>query len=177
MEEILSCALHTEEKDVLIDELMKMYGQDILQLVYSYVKDRSAAEELTQDIFIKSYNSLHTYSGKSKLRTWLWKIAINTCKDYLKSWYRRNVVAGELDWESRLRSAEDVEAEVMKRDTDDMLAAAVMELDVPYREAIYLFYFQEMKLKEIAEVTGIKENTVKTRLKRAKELLKKRLEE
>lgn len=56
------------------------------------------------------------------------------------------------------------------------MANAVMELPIKYREVIYLFYFEELPIKEIAEVTQVKENTVKTRLRRAKDLLKERLE-
>lgn len=56
------------------------------------------------------------------------------------------------------------------------MANAVMELPLKYREVIYLFYFEELPIKEIAEVTQVKENTVKTRLRRAKDLLKERLE-
>ena len=75
--------------------MMNKYGQEILQLVYSYVNNKEVAEDLTQDIFVKCYKSLHTYKGKSKLKTWLWRIAINHCKDYLKSWYNKNVIATE----------------------------------------------------------------------------------
>lgn len=159
----------------LLDEIMSLYGQDILQLVYSYVKDAVVAEDLTQEIFIKCYKALPTYNQQSNIRTWLWRIAINHCKDYRKSWYFRNVSTAEeaQEW----TSTDNVEEEVIQHDEDMQLAGAVMELPIQYRELIYLHYFQEMKLKEISEITGVKLGTVKTRMRQAKRRLKTYWEE
>ncbi|WML39785.1 sigma-70 family RNA polymerase sigma factor [Neobacillus sp. OS1-2] len=176
MEELTAEVIETEDKETLIDEIMTRYGQDILQLVYSYVKNKGLAEDLTQDIFIKCYNSLHTYSGKSQLRTWLWRIAINHCKDYLKSWYTRNVVTTDEEPTNSQTKKEMVEQVVIQKEEDDELISAVMTLPIKYREVLYLFYYEELPIKEIAAVTNTVENTVKTRLKRAKELMKERLE-
>ncbi|WP_121609971.1 sigma-70 family RNA polymerase sigma factor [Mesobacillus foraminis] len=176
MEELFAKEIETDDKDLLIDEIMHRHGQEILQLVYSYVKNRSIAEDLTQDIFVKCYKSFHTYSGKARIRTWLWRIAINHCKDYLKSWYARNVILTEKETEPVYHQDKTVEQTVIQKGEDQELAEAVMELPIKYREVIYLFYFEELSIKEISEVTDIKENTVKTRLRRAKDLLKERLE-
>lgn len=177
MEEILHDALETEDHIALIDEIMTKYGQEILYLVYSYVKNKTIAEDLTQDIFVKCYKSLDTYNGQSKLKTWLWRIAINYCKDYLKSWYNKKVSLIGEPLESVSFERDTVEETVIQKDEDEKLVAQVMSLPVKYREVIFLFYFEEMPLKEIAEITGVNENTVKTRLRRAKELLKEQLRE
>jgi RNA polymerase sigma-70 factor (ECF subfamily) len=177
MEELTLEVFETEDKEALVDEIMNRYGQEILQLVYSYVKNKGLAEDLTQDIFIKCYKALHTYSGKSKLRTWLWRIAINHCKDYLKSWYNKNVIITDEEPTNSLAKKEMVEQIVIQKEEDDQLISAVMMLPIKYREVIYLFYYEELPIKEIALLTEVGDNTVKTRLKRAKELLKERLEE
>lgn len=91
VDELTIEAFEIEDKEDLIDEIMNKYGQEVLQLVYSYVNNKEVAEDLTQDIFVKCYKSLHTYKGNSNLKTWLWRIAINQCKDYLKSWYNKKV--------------------------------------------------------------------------------------
>ncbi|TLS37178.1 sigma-70 family RNA polymerase sigma factor [Pseudalkalibacillus caeni] len=177
MEDFVAEACNTTEKEALIDDLMCSYGQDILQLVFSYVKNKATAEDLTQEIFVKCYKSLHTYKQNAKIRTWLWRIAINHTKDYLKSWYYRNVqLAKDEETEIVVQERVTPEQTVVQRDEDRELAETVMELSVDYREVVYLFYFEELSLREIAEVTGVKENTVKTRLRRAKQLLKERLE-
>ena len=164
-----------KDDESLLDEMMSLYGQDILQLVYSYVKDAVVAEDLTQEIFIKCYKALPTYNQQSNIRTWLWRIAINHCKDYRKSWYFRKVSTAEDEQE--WTSADNVEEEVIQQDEDRQLAVAVMELPIQYRELIYLHYFQEMKLKEISEITGVKLGTVKTRMRQAKKRLKTYWEE
>ncbi|WHX90607.1 sigma-70 family RNA polymerase sigma factor [Peribacillus simplex] len=164
-----------KDDESLLDEIMSLYGQDILQLVYSYVKDAVVAEDLTQEIFIKCYKALPTYNQQSNIRTWLWRIAINHCKDYRKSWYFRKVstVEEEQEW----TSTDNVEEEIIQQDEDRQLADAVMELPIQYRELIYLHYFQEMKLQEISEITGVKLGTVKTRMRQAKRRLKTYWEE
>ncbi|TDL32683.1 sigma-70 family RNA polymerase sigma factor [Jeotgalibacillus sp. S-D1] len=177
MEELTAAVIEAEDKEVLIDEIMNRHGQEILQLAYSYVRNRELAEDLTQDIFVKCFSALHTYKGKSSLRTWLWRIAINHCKDYLKSWYNRNVTPSDQECFVTYSQKESVEQLVIRQDEDQQLVLSVMELPMKYREVIYLFYYEELSIKEIASVIEVKENTVKTRLRRAKELLKDRLEE
>ena len=177
MDELTAEVFEIEDKEELIGEIMNKYGQEILQLVYSYVNNKEVAEDLTQDIFIKCYKSLHTYKGKSKLRTWLWRIAINQCKDYIKSWYNKKVIVTENEYTYNVVQKESVEQTVIQNDEDHILASAVMNLPIKYREVIYLFYYEELAIKDIAMVIEVKENTIKTRLRRAKELLKKGLEE
>ncbi|BCD22073.1 RNA polymerase ECF-type sigma factor [Bacillus cereus] len=177
MDELTVEAFEIEDKEDLIDEIMNKYGQEVLQLVYSYVNNKEVAEDLTQDIFVKCYKSLHTYKGNSNLKTWLWRIAINHCKDYLKSWYNKKVIVTEDDFTYMESQKESVEQIVIQSAEDSRLASAVMNLPIKYREVIYLFYYEELSIKEIAIVIDVKENTIKTRMKKAKELLKKGLEE
>ncbi|CUB09129.1 ECF RNA polymerase sigma factor SigW [Bacillus cereus] len=177
MDELTVEAFEIEDKEDLIDEIMNKYGQEVLQLVYSYVNNKAVAEDLTQDIFVKCYKSLHTYKGNSNLKTWLWRIAINHCKDYLKSWYNKKVIVTEDGFTYMESQKESVEQIVIQNAEDRELASAVMDLPIKYREVIYLFYYEELSIKEIATVIEVKENTIKTRLKKAKELLKEGLEE
>lgn len=176
MDEITIDQINTASSEEIINEAMKEYGQEILQLVYSYVKNRAAAEDLTQEIFIKCYKSLHTYQQKSTFRTWLWRIAINHSKDYLKSWHYKNILLAKDEPFLQEDSKFTLEESIIQKDEDAELAEAVMELPIIYREVIYLYYFQELPIREIAATLAKNENTVKTRLKRAKELLKESLE-
>ncbi len=95
MEESIEKFMEVQDKEGAIQEIMDTYGQSVLQLVYSYVKNKAVAEDLTQEIFMKCFKNLHKYNGKSKIRTWIWTIAINHSKDYLRSWYNRKVVLSE----------------------------------------------------------------------------------
>nr|WP_082794463.1 sigma-70 family RNA polymerase sigma factor [Halobacillus sp. KGW1] len=175
MEQSIEKYTMLEDKERAIAEIMHTYGDDVLRLVYTYVRNQAIAEDLTQEIFIKCYTNLHKYNGTSKLKTWLWRIAINQCKDYLKSWYNRKVIAVG---EETLRQKEEplgTEEKVVRGFMDVELIAAVMQLPPKYREVIYLYYYEEMTAKEIGNVTKKSENTIKTRLKRAKELLENQL--
>ncbi|WP_416730926.1 sigma-70 family RNA polymerase sigma factor [Fictibacillus sp. JL2B1089] len=172
MENMLFEVISAEDKEHILNEAMNEHGQDLLQLVYSYVNHTSVAEDLTQDIFVKCYNALHTYNGKSKFKTWLWRIAINHCKDFLKSWYNNRVIPTEEEPSFHRTEVDVVEHEVIQKEDDENLIHAIMQLEIKYREVIYLFYYEELSIKEIALVTEVSDNTVKTRMRRAKELLK-----
>lgn len=71
MDEIVAEEIHTLDIDLLFDQMMTDYGQDILQLTYSYVLHTALAEDLTQEIFIKCYHSLSKFEGRSSIKTWL----------------------------------------------------------------------------------------------------------
>lgn len=162
--------------ETIIDELMTDYGQDILQLVIQYVHNRSVAEDLTQEIFVKCYKALPTFHFNSSMKTWLWRIAINHTKDYLKSWYANSVEATEEDVFAQVKSGDCVEQQVLQQLEDDELVRAVFALPIKYREIIYLCYYEEQSMKEMADILQLNESTVKTRLRKAKQLLRIRLE-
>ena len=75
-----------------IETLMRQYGNDVLRTAYMYVKDVHTAEDIFQDVFIKVNQKLSTFEGNSSIKTWIIRITINTCKDYLKSAWNRRVV-------------------------------------------------------------------------------------
>ncbi|MEK4426384.1 sigma-70 family RNA polymerase sigma factor [Solibacillus sp. FSL K6-1523] len=166
----------TQTNEEIIDELMQIYGQDVLQLIVQYVHNVTIAEDLTQEIFIKCYKALPTFQQQSSMKTWLWRIAINHAKDYLKSWYYKKVELIEQTYLQAQPTLQNVENIVVQRDEEDALVHAVMQLPIKYREVIYLCFYEEQKMKEIADVLQINENTVKTRLRKGKQLLKKQLE-
>ncbi|MDW0111220.1 sigma-70 family RNA polymerase sigma factor [Sporosarcina aquimarina] len=162
--------------ETIVDELMNDYGQDVLQLVMQYVHNLAVAEDLTQEIFVKCYRALPTFQFNSSIKMWLWRIAINHTKDYLKSWYAKNVQAMETDRFEQVKSGECVEQQVIQQQEEDELARAVFALPVKYREVIYLCYYEEQSMKEMADVLQLNESTMKTRLRKARQLLEKRLE-
>lgn len=153
-------------------EIMTSYGNEILQLAYSYVKNVAIAEDLTQEIFVKCYFNLADFKGKASVRTWLYRIAINHCKDYLKSWHHRNISVADQQVFDLKSSPINIEAEFERNVLEEQLVAAIMQLPIDYRLPIYFYYFQEMPVKEIGQVLDVKTNTVKTRLRRARVLLK-----
>ncbi len=158
-----------------IEQLMRSYGNDVLQTAYSYVKDVHIAEDLFQEVFIKVYRMLETFRGESSIKTWILRIAANTCKDYLKSAYSRKVVPMMEFTEEAITSEDDYE-EVENEDTAQAVKNAVMQLPENHREVVMMVYYQEMSLDEAATVLEVPVGTVKSRLARAREKLKEKLE-
>ncbi|MED3575337.1 sigma-70 family RNA polymerase sigma factor [Cytobacillus praedii] len=164
-----------EEKELIIDQLMQEYSDDLLHLVYTYVKNRTTAEDLTQEIFIKCYEKLGQFNQRSSIKTWVYRIACNHCKDYLRSWHYRKITLNEKIFDYIPSKSIHVEEEIIAKNEEESLTQAVMNLPIKYRETVFLHYYEEMPLAEISKVTSVNINTIKTRLKRAKELLKDKL--
>jgi RNA polymerase sigma-70 factor, ECF subfamily len=165
------------EREEAIVELMERYGTDVLHLAYSYVRNRQTAEDLAQEIFLKCYQKFDTFEGNSQMQTWLYRIASNHCKDYLKSWHHRKVLVSGYISAKLSGHHEGPESQLVKNTDNKELIEAMFKLPVKYREVIFLFYFQELSQKEIAEVCNLNLSTLKSRLTQAKALLKKILQE
>ncbi|MFJ7827436.1 sigma-70 family RNA polymerase sigma factor [Psychrobacillus sp. NPDC096623] len=164
-----------DEREQIIDQLMREYSDHILHLVYTYVKNRTIAEDLAQEIFIKCYEKLNQFNQQSTIKTWLYRIASNHCKDYLRSWHYRKITLSNKVFDHIPSKSKQVEEEVIKHSEENSLTNAVMNLPLKYREVVFLHYYEELSLKEISKITSVNINTLKTRLKRAKELLKDKM--
>jgi RNA polymerase sigma-70 factor (ECF subfamily) len=158
-----------------IETLMRDYGNDVLRTAYSYVKDKHTAEDIFQDVFIKVYKNLESFRDESGIKTWIIRITINTAKDYLKSAYSQKVVP-MMDFKEDMITSEDDFEEVENRDRDEMIRKIVMGLPDQYREVLLCIYYHDMSVADTAKSLGIAEGTVKSRLFRAREIMKNKLE-
>lgn len=159
----------------LLEHLIALYGESIKKLSFTYVKSWTIAEDLTQETFIASYKKLKDFRGESSYKAWLYKIAINKCKDFLRSkWYRFGIPF-ELNKEKAATELNSVEDNLIGKEDDSLLAQSVLALPQIYREVIILHYYEDLKIWEIEELTGIKQETIKTRLRRAKDQLRKKI--
>ncbi len=158
-----------------IETLMRQYGNDVLRTAYMYVKDIHTAEDIFQDVFIKVNQKLSTFEGNSSIKTWIIRITINTCKDYLKSAWNRRVVPMMDYQEDAIISETDYE-EVEQQDTKELIKKSVLSLPAKYKDVVLCVYFQDMTITEAARVLNIAEGTAKSRLSRARQKLKSILE-
>jgi RNA polymerase sigma-70 factor, ECF subfamily len=163
------------DREEAIEVIMIEYGDSIKRLVYTYIKDYSLTEDFTQEIFLTVYLKLDTFAGRSSLKTWVYTIAINKCKDYLRSWHFRkmNVSNSILDF---IGTSKGPENEVIAQADRSELISELLKLPVKYREVMILFYYKEFSLQEISTVLNISEGSVKVRLHRGREGLKKRFD-
>src|SRR5687768_17549317 len=142
------------------EELVRRYQRPIAAYVYRMVGDYEAALDLTQDVFIKVYNSLRRYRSEFKFSTWIYKIAHNAAIDHLRRYGRRpqgltDEFQGEqydLPIESHRPSPEQ-ESEKEERRAE--IESVVRQLPTAYRELVLLRHSHDMSYDEIAEVTGL----------------------
>ncbi len=160
-------------RDDFIDYIFKNYNDEIFRFSYTYVKQKDVAEDLTQEIYIKCYKNYHKFRSNSSIKTWIYSIAANHCKDYLRSGYAKYVSLSAKIIELAKGQTKNPEEIAIENDSSKIITDKVLSLSVKYREVIYLFYFKELKIPVIASTLGVNENTVKSRLRRAKMLLKK----
>ena len=165
----------TENTSYDIASLMREYGNDVLRTAYSFVKDREAAKDLFQETFIKANYNLDKFRGDCSIKTWLIRITINVCKDFLKSAYQRKVVPMTEVEEDSLKVEDDYE-QIENADRDEQIRRAVNSLPDNYREVVLCVYFREMSVADTSAALGLPEGTVKSRLSRARDVLRSKLE-
>ncbi|MFJ7732605.1 sigma-70 family RNA polymerase sigma factor [Lysinibacillus sp. NPDC097231] len=156
----------------ILEKIIDEHAEHLLRLAYFYVKNKHTAEDIVQEVFIKF--SQHVYEERGQLRAYLSTLTINKCKDYLKSWHYKKLILQEKIFPTYANKQRD---ELIEAEERSHIGAAILKLPLPYREPIILYYYEELKIAEITEVLGIAENTVKTRLRRAREALKPHLKQ
>lgn len=150
-----------------MEQIVDKYGNSLFRMCYLYLKDIQLAEDAVQDTFVKVYRNYNQFQGGSNEKTWIMRIAINVCKDYLRSTWIKRVTPVE--------TFADVLEPAKPIAEDNLLIAEVMKLKPKYREILLLYYYQDMKINEISHILQTPESTISVRLKRAREQLKKNL--
>jgi RNA polymerase sigma-70 factor, ECF subfamily len=166
------CSAVSELDD--IDALVRKYRPYILRYALSALKDRDLAETVTQDCFLRAFNSRSLYRGECSVRTWLTAIAINLIRGSVRSrrfkfWQRVNssaidVKAVENKFEAHQQSAEGT---VLTRELLGRVWSIVSSLSERQKHIFYLRFARDMELSEIAVATGLKVSAIKTHLHRA----------
>lgn len=137
------------------------------------------AEDVVQEVFYQYIKREDGFESEEHEKAWLIKVTLNACRKVWRSAWNRYRDGGEEDMNtySRDEKQQGLEEEFLTDEDNRILLAAVKELPAKYRDVIHLFYYEELSIKEISEVTGRKESTVTSQLTRGRELLKKRLKE
>lgn len=152
-----------------LERLVLQYQQPLLRTCFLYLRDRALAEDAVQDTFLKAYRSLASFRGECSEKTWLMKIAINTCCDLRRAHRLRRIDPCRIP--DLLPQAAEPFTEA-----EGALVTQVMQLPRKLREVILLYYYQDMTVTEIAVSLGISQSSVSGRLKRAREKLRALLE-
>ena len=176
--ELVQSALDGREPS--FEELVRRYQRPIAAYVYRMVGDYDAALDLTQEVFIKVYNSLARYRSEFKFSTWIYKIAHNAAIDHLRRHsVRDQALTTGIDGERREVLIESrrltPEQESERKERRSEIESVVQLLPAAYRELIVLRHSQDLSYDEIADVTGLPLGTVKNRLFRAREAMRDHL--
>ena len=146
------------------DQLVPAYRRRVFGLAYSILRERTAAEDLAQEVFVKLWQALPRYDGRAKLSTWVYAITRNAAVSALRS-RRRSVSMSD---EGVLAEVEAIAAAPGAEPGDAGLRRQVEALPEKQRQAVTLYYLDERPVDEVAEMMGIPVNTVKTHLHRAR---------
>lgn len=151
------------------ERLVNQFQASLLRTCYMYLRDQEQAEDAVQETFFKAYRNLGAFRGESAEKTWLMKIAVNTCHDMRKT-------AWSLHMDRRVTPEMLPEASVPFEEFEEGLIVEVMNLPLKLREVVLLYYYQNMDTNEIAETLGIARSSVSGRLQRARKKLRDVLE-
>jgi RNA polymerase sigma-70 factor (ECF subfamily) len=160
--------------------LVARHHPRIFNLIHGLVRDRDEADDLAQEVFIKAFRSLSGFKGQAQVYTWLYRIAVNRCLDWLKS--RRRHPESSLDRVEVyradgvvLRGSGATDAELERRELGRALEGALRELPPDYRVALTLREVDGLSYEEVADAMGCSVGTVKSRLFRARAQLQRML--
>jgi RNA polymerase sigma-70 factor (ECF subfamily) len=155
-----------------IETLVRAYYPDVLRLALSLLDDPHDAEDAAQETFIAAAAGLDGFRGDSKIKTWLFGIAINLCRAQRRKHARRRRLLGALEAVARLRSrSRSPEEAAVRNETGSRLRAAVAALDEKHRVPVILFYMHDLPIPEIARILETRPGTVYSRLHYARKQL------
>jgi RNA polymerase sigma-70 factor (ECF subfamily) len=170
------------------NELVELYGDRVFRLMLRMLARKDEAEDMAQEVFVQVFKAIHQFRGDAKLGTWIYRVAVNLCKNRGKYLSRRHsgsedeldaladraplaeakgVTSGELSGPDQMVQGYQVEAIVRR---------CILELEAEFREVLILRDVEELSYEEIGEITGLPEGTVKSRLHRARAMLKEKVE-
>lgn len=151
-----------------ISDLLDKYGDMVLRIAYTYLKNRADAEDIVQDVFLRIIDKKPSFNDESHEKSWLIRATINMCKNKVNMFWNKNKC-----------SIDDVQEFAVsdKYNTDTSVFQEVMALGEKYRVVVYMYYYEGYSTPEIADVIGKNETTIRSLLHRARNKLKDMLKE
>ncbi|MGE6719111.1 RNA polymerase sigma factor SigW [Peribacillus frigoritolerans] len=163
-------------------EIVEIYKDKVFQICFRMLGNRQEAEDMAQEAFVRAYVNIRSFNITMKFSTWLYRIATNLCIDRLRKkkpdYYLDAEVAGTEGLNMYSQIASDMakpEEEVESLELQETIQVEIMKLPEKYRSVIVLKYIEELSLKEISEILDLPVGTVKTRIHRGREALRKQL--
>ncbi len=170
------------------DTLIERYSADVFGLLYRLTENADESSDLTQDTFLRAFRSIKSFRGDAALKTWLFRIAINESRNRFRWWKRRRrdlTISIDASIGNTDRTLSDTladstmgpEEQALSSERDYALKAALLDMPEIYREAIVLCDIDGLSYEEAAGVLGVRLGTIKSRISRGREDLRKRLKD
>ncbi|MCP3742619.1 RNA polymerase sigma factor SigW [Rossellomorea sp. BNER] len=163
-------------------EIVEIYKDKVFQICFRMLGNRHEAEDISQEAFIRAYVNIETFNQNRKFSTWLYRIATNLCIDRIRKkkpdYYLDAEVSGTEGLTMYSQVAADVqlpEDKVEEMELQESIQFEISKLPDKYRSVIVLKYIEELSLQEISEILDLPLGTVKTRIHRGREALRKQL--
>lgn len=153
------------------ETIVRRWQGPLINMAWRYCRDRSRAEELAQEAFVRAWRGLAQWRRESAFSTWLFALAANVYRNELKRFPVEQVPMDEIAEPAGPSTQHEA---LQEKSRSEALRRAVLALPVRYREPVVLFYFHEMDVNAAAQTMGLPAGTIKARLARARELLQKR---
>lgn len=165
------------------DEIVDRYEKPIYNLIFRLIGDREEAADLTQDTFVAAFKAMSSFREEASVRTWLCRIAVNRCKNKYKEYDRRRGLEGgsldagfveeQTEWGMRCGATPQVALE--RKELRERIERAISQLPSDYRIVVVLRDLQGLSYEEIAQAAELSVDVVRTRLARAREMLRRKL--
>ena len=163
-------------------EIVELFQDKLYRICYRMLGDKHEAEDIAQEAFVRAFINIHTFDTNRKFSTWLYRIGTNLCIDRIRKkkpdYYLDAEVAGTegLNMYSQIASKEELpEQEVLKMEMQDRVQYEISRLPDKYRAVIVLKYMEDLPLQEISDILEMPLGTVKIRIHRGREALRKQL--
>ena len=157
-----------EGSEQAFGELVNRYQKVVFNVAYRMLNDYDAAEDITQIVFIKSYERMNSFNPKYRFFSWLYRIAINEALNHINQ--RKRMTELTADMVSKGKTPDEVCSDT---ELSQKMGEALMELDPAYRTVVVLKHFRNLSYKEMSDILEIPEKTVKSRLFTGRQLLRK----
>lgn len=160
---------------IVFEKFFEEYKLKVMNLCYGMVHNKDEAEDLVQDVFIEIFSSAKNFQGKSKLSTWLYRIAVNKTINHLRKNKIKKFFLNIDDNENCLINEERIDLTIEEREKITHLHKVIDNLPSKQKTAIILFVYDELPQKEVAEVMGCSVSAIEVLIFRAKQSIKKRM--
>lgn len=170
----MELSLRTDES---FDEVMRLYIPTVYRIAFERLKNSADADDVTQEVFVRYFKADKTFESEEHRKYFIIRIAVNCANSFAKSsWFKHRAHTDALENIPEFSAGDTTAENAEKKAERRAVVEAVLKLPDKYRIVVHLFYFEDLSIAQIAEVTGEKESTIKSQLSRARDKLKKLLD-